>query len=155
MVLRRVTGQSLADLIGRHILGPMGTYGTPHYVSDGYQVAFAMGGLNLTTRDYARMGELFRNQGAFQGKQIVPADWVSERTQPSAKTKPGRIQYGYQWWIPEDAEPGEFLARGVYGQYIYINRPAKTVVAVNSADRQFREDGAFDQNLAMFRSLSR
>ncbi|MCT4608501.1 MAG: beta-lactamase family protein [Pelagimonas sp.] len=154
MVLRNVTGKSLAELLGEHIMGPMGTYGQPYYVTDGYKVAFALGGLNLTTRDYARMGELFRNDGAFQGKQIVPADWVLESTTPSANTADGRELYGYQWWAPNDAEEGEFLARGVYGQYIYIHKRTGTVIAINSADRKFREPGVFDQHVAMFRAIA-
>ncbi|MCT4557178.1 MAG: beta-lactamase family protein [Pelagimonas sp.] len=155
MVLREVTGRSIADLLGDHIMGPMGTYGQPHYVTDGDKVAFALGGLNLTTRDYARMGELFRNNGIFQEKQIVPADWAVESTTPSAKTAPGKERYGYQWWAPNDAIEGEFLARGVYGQYIYVNKPEGTVIALNSADRKFREPGVFDQHIAMFREISK
>lgn len=154
MVLRNATGQSLAELLGTHILDPLGTYGSPHYLADGYGVSFALGGLNLTVRDYARMGEMFRNDGTFQGRQIVPADWVLESTTPSAKTAPGAIQYGYQWWIPSDARDGEFLARGVYGQYVYINRDKATVVAVTGADRSFRAAGAFDDSLDMFRRIS-
>ncbi|WP_371135522.1 hypothetical protein [Frigidibacter sp.] len=63
------------------------------------------------------------------------------------------MRYGYQWWIPGDAEPGEFLARGVYGQYVYVNRPAGVVIASNGADRQFREDGSFPDVLDMFRRI--
>lgn len=154
MVLRGATGQSLADLLGEHILGPLGTYGTPYYVTDGYGVAFALGGLNLTTRDYARMGEMFRNNGAFNGRQIVPADWAVESTIPSARTAPGKLQYGYQWWMPSDAREGEFLARGVYGQYVYVDKTSGVVIAVNGADKQFREDGAFDDSLRMFRRIA-
>lgn len=154
MVLRGATGQSLADLLGEHILDPLGTYGKPTYVTDGYGVAFALGGLNLTTRDYARMGEMFRNDGAFGGRQIVPADWAMESTAPSAKTAPGKIKYGYQWWIPKDGRDGEFLARGVYGQYVYIDKQSGVVIAVNGADKQFRDDGAFDDSMQMFRRIA-
>ncbi|MFY0622258.1 MAG: serine hydrolase [Pelagimonas sp.] len=154
MVVRGATGRPVAELLGEYILGPMGAYGDPHYVTDGYGVAFVLGGLNLTTRDYSRFGELVRNDGAFQGQQLVPAAWLAQSIQPSANTKPGQIRYGYQWWIPEDARSGEVLARGVYGQFIYIDKENGTVVAINSADRQFRDPGAFDDALEMMRRLA-
>lgn len=154
MVLRGATGRSVADLLGEHILTPLGTYGTPSYLTDGYGVAFVLGGLTLTTRDYARMGEMFRNEGAFQGRQIVPRDWAIESTRASAPTKPGQIGYGYQWWIPVGARDGAFLARGIYGQFVYVDRQAGVVVAVNGADRDFREPGAFDDSMQMFRRIA-
>ncbi|MDD9729674.1 serine hydrolase [Mameliella sp. AT18] len=154
MVARGATGKQLPDLLAENLLDPMGTYGKPYYLSDGYDVAFALGGLNLMLRDYARLGEMFRDGGRLQGKQIVPEDWVIESTTPSARTAPGRLQYGYQWWMPSDARDGEFMARGIYGQYVYVDRQSGTVVAVTGADRRFREAGAFDDALQMFRRLA-
>ncbi|MBP0481364.1 serine hydrolase domain-containing protein [Sagittula salina] len=154
MVARAATGRDLPDLMAEKLLRPLGTYGQPYYLTDGYGVAFALGGLNLTTRDYSRMGEMFRQMGRFGGRQIVPADWVAESTRPSARTKEGARQYGYQWWMAADARPGEFMARGVYGQYVYIDRSSGTVIAVNAADRNFREHGAFEDALDMFRRIA-
>ncbi len=154
MVLRGATGRDIPDLLGEYVLGPLGTYGDPHYVTDGDGVSFVLGGLNLTTRDYARMGEMFRNDGAFQGRQIIPADWAVQSTTPSAKTEPGNLKYGYQWWMPADAQPGEFLARGIYGQYVYVNKEAGVVIAVNAADRAFREEGANEDSITMFRKIA-
>lgn len=154
MVVRGATGRSLPDLLGEDLLTPMGVYGEPYYLSDGYGVAFALGGLNMTLRDYARLGEMFRNGGRLSGRQIVPEAWVIESTTPSARTAPGKLQYGYQWWMPADAHDGEFMARGIYGQYIYVDRPSGTVVAVTAADLTFREAGAFDDSLQMFRRIA-
>jgi CubicO group peptidase (beta-lactamase class C family) len=154
MVLRGATGEDIATLMARHILGPLGTEGPAYYISDRFGVAFVLGGLNLTTRDYARMGELARLGGRLGERQIVPADWMKESTAPSARTAPGAIGYGYQWWIPAGGRAGEILARGVYGQYVYIDRTSGVVIAVNGADRRFRADGAFEDALAMFRSIA-
>ena len=123
-------------------------------MTDGAGVAFVLGGLNLTTRDYARMGQMFLQNGRYNGQQIVPADWIAASTAPSAPTAEGQIGYGYQWWIPQGATEGEFMARGVYGQYIYINRADGVVIATNAADRKFREAGVSDQNIAIFRQIS-
>ncbi|UWR23280.1 serine hydrolase [Sulfitobacter sp. S190] len=154
MVVRGATGRSIAELMSEKIVAPMGLEYAPYYLTDGVGTAFVLGGLNLTTRDYARMGQMFLQNGRYNGQQIVPAEWVAASTAPSAPTQPGEIGYGYQWWIPVNAEPGEFMARGVYGQYIYINRAAGVVVAVNAADRKFREAGVSAQNVEIFRSIA-
>ena len=154
MVLRGATGRSIPDLLSEKIIAPMGLEAEPYYITDGYGVAFVLGGLNLPTRDYARMGQMVLQGGAYDGRQIVPADWITQSTDPSAPTAPGAIQYGYQWWIPADARPGKVLARGVYGQYVYIDRAAGVVIATTGADRAFREAGAFDDSLDMFRRLA-
>ena len=154
MVLRGATGRDIASLMGEHVLGPLGAYGEPRYITDGYGVAFVLGGLLLTTRDYARMGEMFRQDGVFMGRQIVPADWARASTTPSARTAPGDWQYGYQWWIADDAPEGEFMARGTYGQYVYVDKASGVVIALNAADRAFRQAGADDDALQMFRRVA-
>ncbi len=154
MVVRGATGRSVPELLEEKLLIPMGLEAAPYYLTDGYGVAFVLGGLNMRSRDYARFGQMFLQNGAWNGRQIVPADWVAASTIPSAPTAPGAEQYGLQWWMAPDARPGEYFARGIYGQYIYVNQPAGVVIAVNSADRGFREPGAFEQNLAAFRAIA-
>ena len=53
-----------------------------------------------------------------------------------------------------DAPEGEFYARGIYGQYIYVNRALNVVITANGADRGFRTPGANMQNIAMFRRIA-
>lgn len=154
MVIRGATGRSIPDLVSEKLFTPLGLEAEPHYLTDGQGVAFVLGGLNLRTRDYARIGQLFLDQGRAQGRQIVPPDWVLASTRPQAATAPGAMGYGYQWWIPPGAVEGEFQAQGVYGQYIYVNRPAGVVIAVNAADRGFTAPGVDEQNTAMFRAIA-
>lgn len=154
MVIRGATGRPIPDLMAEKILGPMGLEHAPYYLTDGVGVAFVLGGLNLTTRDYARMGQMFLQDGALNGTQIVPRDWVAASTVASAKTAPGKLQYGYQWWMPKDARAGEIMAQGVYGQFVYIDREAGVVIATTGADRQFKQAGVHDSNVAMFRAIT-
>ena len=154
MVIRGATGREIAPLLSEKIIQPMGLEASPYYVTDGNGVAFVLGGLNLRTRDYARMGQMFLQNGMYHGRQIVPAGWVAASTVPSAPTSAGEYGYGYQWWMPKDGRPGEFLARGVYGQYIYINRPLGVVIATNGADRKFRDEGVGDYNIEIFRTIA-
>ncbi len=155
MVLRGATGRSLADLLTEKIITPLGLEKDGYYLTDGAGAAFALGGLNFTTRDYARFGQMILQNGTYGGTQVVPADWVALSTAASAPTKPGKIGYGYQWWIPKDAQPGEFMGRGVYGQYLYLDQSRGVVIVVTAADRNFRETGVSDRNIEMLRQIAR
>ena len=154
MALRGATGRALPDLLSERIIAPLGFEATPSYITDGEGVAFALGGLNLTTRDYARFGLMVAQMGRYQGQQIVPEDWIRASTLPSAPTPEGERQYGLHWWMPADARPGEVFAHGIYGQYIYIDRVRDAVIVVTSADRGFREAGVGKANIAALRSIA-
>ncbi len=154
MVIRGATGRSIADLLSEKIIAPLGQEDDGYYVTDGDAVAFVLGGLNMRTRDYARFGQMILQDGLYNGQQIVPANWLAASTVPSAPKEAGGMGYGFQWWLPKGAEEGEFLAQGVYGQYIYFNKRLNVVIASNAADRQFRDDGVSDQNIAMFRQIA-
>ncbi len=153
MVIKGATGRDPADLMAERIIAPLGLEASPVMLTDGEGTAFVLGGLNLRTRDYARIGQMFLQGGAWNGRQIVPAPWVAAST---AHQAPGGAGYGYQWWVPKDnaLHGNDYLARGIYGQYIYVNPAARVVVAVNAADRLFREAGVDDENLAMLRALA-
>lgn len=154
MVLRGATGRSIPDLMAEKLIAPLGLESAPIFLTDGFGVAFVLGGLNMPTRDYARLGQMVLQDGNWQGQQIVSAQWLAESTAASAPTAPGAEQYGYQWWLPPDAQAGEVFARGVYGQYIYIDRARGVVIASNASDRAFRDDGAHASNIEMFRRIA-
>ena len=154
MIARGATGRNITDLISDKIIAKLGQEQAPYYVTDGDGVAFVLGGLNITTRDYARFGQMILQDGQWNGQQVVPSDWIAQSTSASAKTAAGEIGYGYQWWVPVGAAKGcEFMARGIYGQYIYIDKPASVVIVSTGADRLFREDGVIDQNIEIFRQI--
>lgn len=160
MVIRGATGRSIHELMAERLFAPLGLETTPYYVTDGEGVEFVLGGLNMATRDYARLGLLVEQEGLWQGQPVVSAAWLTESTAASAPVAAdpdtsGMSGYGYQWWLPPDPEPGEVYARGVYGQFIWIDRARDVVIAVNSADRQFRQPGVMDSNIAMFRAIAR
>lgn len=151
MVIRGATGRGVADLLEEKIIQPMGLEAAPYYVTDGLGEPFVLGGLNMPTRDYARFGQMMLQKGVWNGRQIVPADWIAAATAPSA---PGGAMYGFQWWMPPDPGPGEAMAQGVYGQYIYISPGLGVVIAVNAADRGFEDPGVADGNIAMLRQIA-
>lgn len=155
MVIRGATGRTVIDLLSERIIAPLGLEREPYYITDGAGVAFVLGGLNMTTRDFARFGLMIEQNGTYGGTEVVPASWITESTAPSAPTEPGKIGYGYQWWIPIGAEEGEFMGRGIYGQYLYIDQARNVVIVITAADLQFREDGIDAGNVDMMRKIAR
>ncbi|MBV7408657.1 serine hydrolase [Maritimibacter sp. DP1N21-5] len=154
MVIRGATGRDVPTLMGERIIGPLGLESQPYYVTDSEGVAFVLGGLNMMTRDYARFGQMIAQDGMWQGQQIVPADWIDASLRATAPTADGAARYGLQWWLPADAREGEAFAIGVYGQYIWIDRAANVVIAINAADRTFEEPGVFEDNITMLRRIT-
>jgi CubicO group peptidase (beta-lactamase class C family) len=161
MVLREATGMPLQQFMEQNLWNKLGVEQDAYYVTDSQNAAFALGGLNVTSRDYARFGQMMLDFGAFNGQQIIPAAWAVKSVENTAPKTAGtdRFGYGYQWWLPENAK-GEFFAVGVYGQYIYVNRPLRTVVVKTSADRAFMSDGEggaliAEETIEMFRAFAK
>jgi CubicO group peptidase (beta-lactamase class C family) len=168
MVLRAATGKTLQEYFVEHLWSKIGASADAKYSTDGDGNAFALGGLNMRTRDYALFGELIRNQGRRGDEQIIPAEWVaistSQTAPPAAEgagvpTEDGSsFGYGYQWWIPSHSD-GEFFAVGVYGQYLYVNPNAGIVIAKNAAHREFKSvdekgESYKAQNITLFREIA-
>jgi CubicO group peptidase (beta-lactamase class C family) len=166
LLLARVVGRPIAEYMQEKLWHPLGAENEAFWILDDEERALAFCGLNATARDYARLGELYRNQGRFDGQQIVPEAWVRASTTPDAPhLMPGydnpdsdfNLGYGYQWWIPEGDE-GEYTAIGVYNQFIYVN-PARALVVVKlSAYSDYAsslEESAYRENetIEFFRAI--
>ncbi|MCW8328736.1 beta-lactamase family protein [Photobacterium sp. SDRW27] len=164
MVLRAATDMDIVDYFDEKLWSKLNTERDAIYITDSQGEPMVLGGLNLISRDYARMGKLYRDFGRLNGEQIIPAQWIEDSITPDAPhLMPGKrananthFGYGYQWWIPENANE-EFLAIGIYGQYIYINRKADVVIVKNSADINFMENGyeSMDYAIAAFRAIAK
>ena len=102
----------------------------------------------LTTRDMARIGLLMLHQGNWNGRQIVPRDWVAKSTSaitPVSQLNPsivrrGRVGYGYLWWVldgPWNTGPyeGAYSGFGAIGQYITVIPKLDIVVAHKTIPR--------------------
>ncbi len=159
MVLTQATGRSITDYMQEKLYNPMGMEHDGLWIIDGQGMEMALGGLNLTLRDFAKLGSLYLHDGTFNGQQIVPASWVADsRTMDQPHLLPGNdFGYGYQWWMV-GGDSGEFMAMGVYGQYIYINPETNTVIVKNSANPFYNDTSYIPSSdfahLALFRALS-
>jgi len=156
MILRRVTEQPLVDLVQQNLWNKIGMEGDAAWITDSKSTAFALGGLNARTRDYARFGRLLLNNGRWQSEQLVSKDWIQEASTAGSDyldSSDGSLGYGYQIWLPPFAQPGEFFCVGVYGQYIYINQQQGVVIVKNSADKIFKDGYSKQETIAFFRAI--
>jgi len=89
------------------------------------------GGLKITTPDMITLGRLYLQQGLWEGRQLVPVEWVRESTSKMFATDEWVRGYGYFWWLPrQDDHPG-FAALGYAGQLIEVIPDLNLVVAVS------------------------
>ena len=135
-VIRRVTGQSLADLMSSLLWSRLGAEHNAFMNVDSVGTEFGGGGLSTSLRDLARFGEALRQDGWFNGQQIIPAAVVADirrGADPAHFAKAGYTtlpgwSYRNMWWVAHD-DHGCFTARGVHGQVIWIDPKAKMVIA--------------------------
>jgi CubicO group peptidase (beta-lactamase class C family) len=86
--------------------------------------------MRLTPRELARLGQLYLQRGRWDGRQIVPADWVEASIAPQVAAHGAASYYGYQWWVRGS---GTFAAHGYGGQRIFV-APHLDLVVVFTAD---------------------
>lgn len=145
-LLVRATGRTVTEYMSEKLFDPLGMTSPGYWLVDDIGREAVGYGLNMTARDYAKVGELYRNRGRWNGRQLVPADYVEISTSVSSDhTRPGHVRmsseqwhigYGYQWWLPE-VDAGEFVAIGVYNQFIYVHPPSGSVIVKLSSNRAY------------------
>ncbi|WP_185964344.1 serine hydrolase domain-containing protein [Aliikangiella marina] len=163
ILLKQVTGKTPSEYLEEKIWSKLGMRSNARWLIDDMGMELVFGTLNATLRDYARFGQLYLNQGNWQGQQIIPENWVKDSITPdAAHLMPGdneksssRFGYGYQWWLPPEHE-GDFLGRGVYGQYIYVNPEKNVVIARTAANPHWRAGDKTSQVMVkMFQEIAR
>ena len=96
----------------------------------------------MTARDMARFGYLFLRAGTWNGRHLIPADWVTESTTSYSDTGGGG-GYGYFWWV--NGFPGvsvaNYSARGALGKYVVVV-PERDLVVVYQNHTEFPDDAA-------------
>jgi CubicO group peptidase (beta-lactamase class C family) len=131
-IIKRVEGRDLATILSDRIWSRIGTEEDAYFNIDIAGTEVGGGGLNATLRDLARVGEMMRKDG----DGVVPKAVVDDiRFNGSAEafkpagyvTLPGWA-YRNMWWVSNNAH-GAYMARGIYGQNIYIDPKAEMVIA--------------------------
>jgi len=133
-VLERATGQPLADYAAKALERPLGIT-ERHWNRSPEGIGMGGGGTRYRSRDLARLGELVLAGGNWQGRQLIPADYIAAMVSPQATTQDGS-DYGYQWWglkLPVDGrEQTVWAMSGNGGNYVFVMPDRKLVAVVTS-----------------------
>ena len=142
-VLRGVYDAPLAEIVEDKIWRPLGMEHQASWLQqrpddNGQAIGYCC--LQAATVDYARFGEFYRVGGIWNGEALVSADWAASVGEPQAPFQepgpdapyPGR-GYGLHFWLADGYEPA-FAAAGVFGQWIWIDRPRGVVIVQTSGD---------------------
>lgn len=154
LALARAVGQPLGDYARQRLLAPLGItrFG---WRQGAHGHALGALGLSMSVRDLARLGELVLADGRWQGRALVPADYLHQATtRRHAGGAPVFTPYGYLWWISADRlargqARAVVMASGYGGQWLYIDPQRQAAIAVTS--RRTPESAARGQALALIR----
>jgi CubicO group peptidase (beta-lactamase class C family) len=168
-IFEQETGVGIYDALEREIAVPIGmqdfdrsTHRRTGNRERSQHLAYHM---NLSTRDMARVGYLMLREGEWDGRQIVPRDWVRQSTRaytPRTEMNPerrrdGPFGYGYLWWVfdnPDlpDVYRGAYTGLGAVGQHILV-MPALDLVVAHKTEPGDGRSVSHDQFLEMVRLL--
>lgn len=154
-ILQRVSGTTLTVYLRSRLLDPLGTPEVAWSQSPpGQDLGFS--GLYATTETVALLGELYRNDGVWRGRRILPAHWVQEATSKQIGTETfgldtdgprpdWNIGYGFQFWQSRHG----YRADGAFGQFSLVLPDEEAVVAMTgqSEDTQALLEAVWEQLL--------
>ncbi len=150
-ILIKSTGKYVLEFAKEHLFSPLGINVGGNIVFNNEEEQFAFykstnisgwvadktglntagWGLTLTTRDMAKIGQLYLNKGIYNGKQIVSSSWIEESTNEHSKWNELNLSYGYLWWINNGKDNG-YSAIGDGGNAIYVNTSRNIVVVITA-----------------------
>ncbi|MBX7446029.1 MULTISPECIES: serine hydrolase [unclassified Arthrobacter] len=133
-IFEKISGLTVFEAFEKHLAGPLGFEDFEStrqlMLGDAAKSAFPAYHLFLSARDLARIGLLMAAEGWWEGRQLVPREWIRKsvsthvrRADMAPATGFGNCDYGYLWWLPREADPkwdGAFLAAGNYGQFLLV-----------------------------------
>ncbi len=140
-ILTRATGQSTLAYARAKLAEPLGIRMRP-WPTDPQGIYFGGNEMRFTPHEMLRLGELYRNGGVYQGRQIIPAAWIRESWQPRTVSPWNNHRYGYGWWMRDSGQHRVYFAWGYGGQYIFIVPSLElTVVTTSDPDAPSRDGG--------------
>ena len=132
-IMYEATGMHVNEYAKKYLFNPLGIKNfywkkTPLGLTD------TEGGLYLSTRDFARIGHLYLNEGQVNNLRLLDKKWVEDTFAPDTDISESTRKYGYQWWlVPYNGNDKKFIlsGSGYGGQYLLIIPEFNLVVVFN------------------------
>jgi len=138
-LLTQATGRDTWSYTREKLAEPLGI-ALPRWPTDPQGIYFGGNEMRLTPRSMFRFGELYRNGGRFEGRQILPEEWVRESLTPrTGLRRPGEM-YGYGWFLSRVGRHPMFYAWGYGGQFIFVI-PELELTVVTTSDPDTPREG--------------
>ena len=157
LIVARAEGKSLAEQLESRIWQPMGAEADATWMLDptGQEAAYCC--FHAVLRDWARLGLMLAHDGAWNGRQIVPRQWLLDATTVQAPWLAPRVAtpfmgYGYQLWL----FPGprrQFALLGIHGQAVYVDPTAHLVLVHTAVRVKPSRDPAAAELVALWQGL--
>ena len=138
--LAEASGDSLLSLMRAELGNPLNIE-IPPWVRD--PQGYYMGGnqMAITPRAMLRIAQMMRDEGRWEGTQVIPQDWIEASLEPRTRSPFSGYSYGYGWFLTGS---GYVLARGYGGQVIAAHPARDLAVAITSdPTRPARSGGYF------------
>lgn len=141
--LSEATGETLLSLARNWLGRPLGI-DIPPWTRDPQGRYMGGNEMALTPCALHRIGEMIRQNGAYQGEQIISADWIARSQEARGRSPWSGLSYGYGWFLGGSGQGRYMLARGYGGQALCIFPKAGVTVTITSDPTQpARSDGYF------------
>ena len=147
-VIERATGTPFCEFFSRRLWQPLGPEQDASVVVDPTGLPYMGAGMSACARDLARFGEMLRNDGFFNGQQVLPASWVRDTRRGNDDLRKLFAASDYRGLLPNghyrnqvwaDRESDEIMCIGIHGQIIYIHR-GKQLVCVKLSSHPYPTD---------------
>jgi CubicO group peptidase (beta-lactamase class C family) len=137
-LLTQATGQSTWTYARTRLADPLGV-ALPRWPADPQGIFFGGNEMRMTPRAMLRFGELYRNGGRHEGRQVIPEAWVRESLTPRATSRHVGEGYGYGWFTGQVRGHPMFYAWGYGGQFIFVIPDLELTVVTTSDPDAARE----------------
>jgi CubicO group peptidase (beta-lactamase class C family) len=138
-IVKAATGRFIDDYANEYLFAPLGITDF-HWKKTPTGHPDTEGGLYLAAEDLAKIGYLYLRNGRWDGRRVLPDDWVGRATARRAIAVGPGWDYGYQWWITSRQTLDVWAGRGFGGQLLLVI-PSRDVVAVVNAWNVFGGSG--------------
>ena len=131
--LRKSLNKTIAEYCSETLWQPLGMEQNADWNTDNFGMEKTFCCINSNARDFAKLGQLFLNDGEFNGKQILNLKFIDQMRTP---TKLSAGAYGMGLWINDDVPDKHYYFRGLYGQYIIIIPEKQMVIVRTGMDKR-------------------
>lgn len=139
-ILTRATGMSTFAYARDKLAEPLGIELRP-WTTDPQGIYFGGNEMRMRPREMLRFGELYRNGGVWEGRRVVPEEWIRESWTPRTQSPYNGHRYGYGWWIRRSNGHPVYFAWGYGGQFVFVVPELELTVVTTSVADSPREGG--------------